>query len=59
MRTRYARKLRSKRARRTRRRSISRRRSQKGGWGGMNQDNKNQNMSVMMYGGWGGPMVMG
>ncbi len=31
MRTRYAKKLRSKRARHTRRRSVSRRRSQKGG----------------------------
>ncbi len=53
MRGRYTKRLRSRKQRRTRRKNMrSRRRIQKGGWGGMYKPEKNQNMS-MMYGGWG------
>ncbi len=59
MRTRYTKRIRSRRQRKTRRRNMrSRRRVQRGGWGGMSYAAPNKEKMSMMYGGWG-PVMNG
>ena len=59
MRARYTKRLRSKKQRNTRRRMRSRRRYQRGGWGGLKMyKSENVQNKTMMYGGWG-PVVNG
>ena len=54
MRARYTKRIRSRKQRRTRRRNVrSRRRIQRGGWGGMSNVVPNKEKMLMMYGGWG------